>query len=282
MFIKKYYQNDAKIFNLFGLKIKTRNPKFYHDEIIKKFNELILYQRYNNLLDENKVFTFYYENEVIRMYIPKSNDDAVQTPILQFGTFFEIQNLEKIRKYINCGSFVLDAGANIGNHTVYFSKICGAKKVYAYEPLKPVYDMLCKNVELNNINNVECHNIALGERSGRASIEEFHSSNLGGTSFKEDTNGKFVLTSLDEQSFENLDFCKIDVEGHQLKLLKGAEKTLAKFKPALWIEMLSTENFGKNDLEELIKPKKLLEEYGYVLKEQLTNIDYIYIHKDNL
>lgn len=88
MFIKKYYQNDAKIFNLFGLKIKTRNPKFYHDEIIKKFNELILYQRYNNLLDENKVFTFYYENEVIRMYIPKSNDDAVQTPILQFGTFF--------------------------------------------------------------------------------------------------------------------------------------------------------------------------------------------------
>ena len=64
-------------------------------------------------------------------------------------------------------------------------------------------------------------------------------------------------------NIEKLDFCKIDVEGHQLQLLKGAKETLAKHKPMIWIEMLYKEDFPQcDDMQENILPKKLLEEYG--------------------
>ena len=153
--------NGHKQINLLGLKLKFRRKgvgeNIYSDQIKTTLNQIHKISMISVLM-KDYIFKMVYQDKEINFYLPNVYNDAVQTPILLYGTFFEIKNLEHIRKYINKNSVILDAGANIGNHTIYFSEICKAQKVFAYEPQKHVFNILKKNNELNNLKNVEIFN----------------------------------------------------------------------------------------------------------------------------
>lgn len=280
--IKRQYEKYCMDYNNTSVQIapaQTVPASDYHAVL----SDIRLYEKARTLIKDG-VFTIQFEDTLINFYLPSATKDIVQRMIFEEDAFFEEELLKKMRKYINSDSIVLDAGTNIGNHTIFFSKICNAKKVHSFEPLKTVFAIFEKNLELNNIKNVEKYNLALGESEGYASISGYSSTSVGSTQFEFSDSGSFKVIPLDSLNLERLDFAKVDVEGCQYEFLKGAKNTLERCKPTIWIEMLDRENawFGYDEQRELVLPKELLEQMGYVLVEQMSNYDYLYIHKDNL
>ena len=207
---------------------------------------------------ENKIYEFNYKKQVIKFYLPLLND-WVQKVIHDTKNFYEIGMLEDIKERVGEGKTIVDVGANIGNHTVYFSKVCKAKKVYSFEPQKKIFEILKRNVQLNNDNEeVELFNMGVGEERMFANANVIDKNNYGMTRLDKNVNGTIVINSLDKILFnksKNIDMIKIDVEGMEIDVLKGAKEILRKFKPLIYIEAGNDEEFKDVSV--------FLSQYGY-------------------
>nr|QGT50470.1 hypothetical protein Helico5904_1420 [uncultured Helicobacter sp.] len=163
----------------------------------------------------------------IKFYLPYALSDWIQAIILRTKDFYGIEGLEKVDKYIPKNAQILDIGANIGNHSIYWAMVKGAARIYAFEPIKETYEMLCKNITLNNLQEkIQTFNFALGAKQSQGSIKEFHIDNAGGTSIQNDEAGEIVIQSLDELEkrgvfTQKIDFVKIDVECFEDEVLRG-------------------------------------------------------------
>lgn len=81
----------------------------------------------------------------IEFYVPYYPTDFIQRILVETGSFYEqYYILEPLDKYLNKESIVFDAGANIGNHTLYWAKKTRVKKVYAFEPVEDTFEILKK------------------------------------------------------------------------------------------------------------------------------------------
>ncbi len=139
---------------------------------------------------------------------------------------------------------VLDIGTNIGYSLLRLSGLASSGRVAGFEP-DPVNHSACiKNLELNkHANNVRVYNMGLGESVMEAGIEVRTAGNRGANRIAVSTpgTGKISLSKLDtifsELNWQRLDLVKIDVEGYELKVLKGGASVLKKFLPTLFIEV---------------------------------------------
>jgi len=100
-------------------------------------------------------------------------DNAVTSSIIQ-GWQYEPYMFDFLKK--NCietyGKDIVDVGANNGNFAVEFSHLVGDEgKVHSFEPQRIIYYQLCGNVFMNGLDNVYCHNVAIGDRDGIAFID---------------------------------------------------------------------------------------------------------------
>jgi len=133
------------------------------------------------------------------------------------------------------GDIVSDIGAYVGDTTLWFSKAVGPQgKVYAFEPEPRNFEKLKANIERNKITNVIPLQLALSENEGEMQVASAGGSSImtqarTGTSVKVTTIDKFVGAN----KLPRVDFIKMDVEGHELKVLKGAHETIQAFKPSL-------------------------------------------------
>lgn len=215
------------------------------------------YQHEMDLVKKNNyIYTFERYEKHITMYLPHYEEDFIQKTIVECADFYEAGELEYLRNtFLKGGEVILDIGANIGNHTVFFSKICNAEKVYAFEPIAETYETLCRNISLNHVEDrVVANNVALGNDSGKGRIKHFNPHNIGGTQIEATNDGAISIKRLDDYEFERIDFIKIDVEGFEYKLLQGAKNTLNKHAPVIFVEIFE-DNFSEVD--------KLLRSYGY-------------------
>jgi FkbM family methyltransferase len=181
----------------------------------------------------------------LALSLPDAADDFVQGTILQTRGFYEAKILGRVRAMgiVGPGSVVCDIGANIGNHTVYFAAVMGAGRVIAFEPQAHCHGALRANIALNGLEGrVSTHQALVGAENGRGRMVGFSARNLGGTTFAPDHNGVVPMLALDgvlsEAEICALHLVKIDVEGMQMEVLRGAAKTLEARKPAVWVEIL--------------------------------------------
>lgn len=222
-----------------------------------------------NAVKENGYqFTFYKNGGQFNMYLPQYETDYIQHWIVNYADFFEYDELERLGRVVGQGKDILDIGANIGNHTLYFGKILHAHSIHSFEPVGDFYEILKKNVALNHLDDtVTVHNVALGNESGRARIKYFKPDELGATQIEQDSEGNMVLQRLDDLEFDNIDFIKIDVETFEYNLLLGAKQTLERHSPVLFIEIFDA-------LYE--KVNGLLNELGYYQFEEVSHTNYLY------
>jgi FkbM family methyltransferase len=229
---------------------------------------------------KENIFRFKYKGNQIQIKVPDISDH-ISYEICTQRKFFSHENLDDLKQFIRPSSVIIDAGANIGNHSLYFASICKAQKIFAFEPQADIFQILTENIRLNNFQHVIIPvKKALGDQSGHASIDfredlDLTGSrkilNTGGVFIKEDQQGEFELTTLDDyisDKIDRLDFIKIDVQGFEQKLLRGAKKTILKFKPLIYVEITTL-----HELNELILP--VMNEFGYKLKKAYT-IDYLF------
>jgi FkbM family methyltransferase len=141
------------------------------------------------------------------------------------------------------GDTVIDAGANVGTHTVPFAQAVGPTgHVHAFEPQGQVADVLEANLELNGLPQATVHRAAVGAAAGRIVVPRLNVErelNLGGVSlglFASGEGDEVPLQTLDALELPDCRLIKIDVEGMEADALAGATATLRRCRPILYVE----------------------------------------------
>lgn len=174
----------------------------------------------------------------VMLYNPR--DRYVGRSIDLYG---EYSNEEAVlfKSLLREGAVVLDIGAHIGPHTLVLAGTVGRRgAVLAFEPQRVLFQMLCANTALNNHTHVYCYHAAVGSHNGSLFVPELDytaENNFAGLSLGGHRQGEKVsLMTVDDLALQRCDFMKIDVEGMELDVLQGAEKTIERFKPVLYVE----------------------------------------------
>jgi len=158
-------------------------------------------------------------------------DSHISKWVEEEGRLDHDQNaLPLILEHIKEGDVVIDAGAFIGDHTIAYAKAVGINgSVIAFEPNPVAFKCL-----VHNCPSVYAFNYGLNSHAGCSFLKI--DKNVGASSLGE--SGEPVkLMCLDELNLDRLDFIKMDIEGYEVKALKGGINLIARFRPKMWIEV---------------------------------------------
>ena len=162
-----------------------------------------------------------------------TNDRYLGRSLIEYGEFSEGE-AELFKQIITPDMVVMDVGANFGAHTILFARL--AMHVYAFEPQRYVYDALEETIDLNGLKNVTAIRAAIGD-GAQVKYRELDVSvanNFGSYSFVDAEEGEPMQTyTLDSLPCH---FLKVDVEGMELEVLKGAEQMIRDYRPFIYIE----------------------------------------------
>jgi FkbM family methyltransferase len=157
----------------------------------------------------------------------------------EYGEYSEGE-VDLFRQCLAPGDVALDVGANFGSHTLPMAQFVGATGlVHAFEPQRIVFQILCGNVALNELDNVRALPHAVGRSPGRTKIPPINyggRSNFGGVAIGGERGEEVEVVTLDQLKLPKVKFIKIDVEGMELDVVLGAKATLARCRPILYVE----------------------------------------------
>jgi FkbM family methyltransferase len=222
---------------------------------------------------KDEIFEIVQDDISCKFFLPHASIDFLQTHIFLNCTFFESSLLQLVsERYGLSGKTVLDAGANIGNHSLYFAKIGGAKEVHSFEPQQSLYNILSKNIEINDVGErVIPFRKGLGEQASLGLISNAEMHHLGAGKLevqpKDSRNPRAIEIVTVDSLDTSFDFLKIDVEGMALNVLKGARETITNYKPVIWVEMFKTE------APEILP---LMKSMNYEMVEKIASHDYLF------
>lgn len=196
--------------------------------------------------------------------------------------------LDRRRHHFGNGVVAIDGGANIGVHTIEWARhMHGWGSVVAFEAQELVFHALAGNIAINNCLNARARFAALGETTGQIAVPQpdytvpgsFGSVELRRREDNEDIGQPLSYTermttvplvNIDSLILPRLDFLKLDIEGMEVEALRGARETLARFKPALLVEVI------KSDEAEL---RSLLQGLGY--RVERVGMNMIALHESD-
>lgn len=200
-----------------------------------------------------------------------SQDDHMYKIIVRSGTFYEIDLLNYIYEVkpffptVKGKNIAIDVGANIGNHSIFICSFI-VDHLIAFEPNPDVLPKLCRNLAKNNC-NYTLYECAVGEKESRGAIyiPENMVDNIGTARINlQSSDGNIEISTLDsvfsswrenEKDPIALSLIKIDVEGMEPQVLKGAKNTIQKYKPHIFVEAATK--------DELQRIREVLHSFGY-------------------
>ena len=242
---------------------------FYSKKIFKRIIPSFLRKFY--FLFKNK--TFIINNFKLKLNLKNSLERKIflENSFEKDQINFISKNIDEDKFY-----YFVDIGAYIGYYTLYFSKFPNIKKIISIEANKINYNNLLKNISLNELNNVLAYNLACSDTDGEVKLWYSNPNKMGGSSvlnendyefkkynlnphldknhikthynksFKDYKKSKdnFYYENINSKKFDNIIdvvdknlLIKIDVERHEIFVLKGAEKILNNNKIFLQIEI---------------------------------------------
>jgi len=208
-----------KIFNLVGLDIrKLKRSEYHRRSKSKRSDKLRLY-----------------ETATGKYFLPSdAYQDVIANSIID-NEVYDAEIVECAKKYIKKDTVVLDVGANYGQMSILFSEIAGkGGKVYSFEADDFIYEILTKNIEVNNRENIKPVFGAVHDREGETlffpiqDFERFGTYGSYGIDYTNQKKGREVKTlTIDSLEIrEKISFMKVDIQGGDLLALKGAVKTI--------------------------------------------------------
>ena len=201
-------------------------------------------------------------------------NDHISLKIIIDG-WFEKRELNALKSFFSQRHFskdlCLDIGANIGNHSLFFSTIFD--EVIAFEPYDKAFDLL--KINSSQVDNIQVNNFGFSDASKELPAQIVFG-NIGATSIvssAEQSNTILKVETLDsfanEKSLEGISFIKIDVEGHEYSVLVGAEDTLKKENAVISLELEMT-NFYENCIESINFLKSCGYSEAHILKNSFS------------
>jgi FkbM family methyltransferase len=175
------------------------------------------------------------------LFMYNRNDAFVGRSLDLYGEWCDFE-IRILRPFINAGDIVIDAGANIGTHTIAFAHLVGGSgTVHAFEPARRHFQMLAGNVALNGLDNVVCHQKAIGASNGEIRVPPLPAAdityNYSAVTLTEDSAGEVVpLVTLDSLNLPACRVIKIDTEGMETKAIAGAQALISRYRPLIYVE----------------------------------------------
>lgn len=200
----------------------------------------------------------------------------------------ELTIVQDIIEQIDRGIFI-DIGAAIGLYILHLRQYSSVP-IVAYEPSPLAFAVCKKNIELNQLPNVDLRNKACGNTTGSISMEIGINSRIAGSEKNIENEGtenikdldniavltrdnwtkkKVDLVRLDEdvESIETVSLIKIDCEGFEYQILQGASELIKKHRPILFIELhpqfIESYGYQLKDICEFLKPYYRLEYWDF-------------------
>ncbi len=171
---------------------------------------------------------------------------------LIFSEIFTEQQYISNGIVINEGDYIFDVGANIGLFSLFVSRLQKNVKIYAFEPIEPIFEVLQENIHLHSLHNIFLFNYGLSSENNSEKLFTFYPNMAGNSTTKplekleqqkamnavlsqeqvkyffqnSQVNGELRTLSsvIDELNIKTIDLLKIDVEGEEYEVLKGIEE----------------------------------------------------------
>lgn len=245
------------------MKKKITNSSWLKTFLQKKYRDLLLKPALKLILNNQKYPTFW----------TMPFDTICRTIILD--GYYEKTLLEGMCQLVpNKKGIVLDIGANIGNHTIFFSSVFS--KVFSFEPIASNCWILKANLHLNNIKNVILIENGLSDKNAEmtTSSNDSHDTNKSLIDITENINddqikikvliGDEVIKQL--QLNDPIVAIKIDVEGHEPNVIRGLTETIQKHQPIIYWEAFNINTVNQS--------KIVLKQLGYTHFYHLTSNKY--------
>ncbi len=173
-------------------------------------------------------------------------DDPIGKSLAWYGEWAEAE-IGFLSAFIGLGSAVVDVGANIGTHTLAFSRRVGsAGSVQAFEPQSVVFALLERNIAANGCTNVVAVRAGVGRTAGEMfvpAVDYASHVNVGSVALvRAEAAGaqhggeRTPIVALDELELATCHLVKIDAEGMEEDVLAGMAATIQRLRPVIYVE----------------------------------------------
>jgi len=174
-----------------------------------------------------------------------ANDLVIGRSMALYGEWAEPE-VSLLAQIIRTGDVLVEAGSNIGVHTLPLARLAGAEgTVHAFEPLVCNSQLLNANIVNNGLQNIRSYQMGVGERPGICDFPQpwpdqpnnYGALGLYTSQIIEDL--PMVpcgIVSVDSLQLKRIDFIKIDVEGHEREVILGSMSSISIHRPALLVE----------------------------------------------
>ncbi len=182
--------------------------------------------------------------------------DANSGVVYLYGFSDNLTYFDLYRQYAGAGTTAIDVGANLGIHTAVISQCVGEQgQVVAYEPVERIFQRLKNNVQMNGLVNVSCIHMGIGDTHGTIGFDDQEGDfNIGKARIQTSAQTTIPLTTIDTEAPKypsRVSLIKIDVEGFERHVLRGAINTLQQHQPVVVCEF-NPESYPFQELVELI------------------------------
>jgi len=200
-----------------------------------------------------------------------------------WGLNYEKSHWNEVKQYIQSTRVALDVGAHVGIWSIRMGGIFDT--VHSFEALSK--HVQCFNENLKLFDNVNINQIGLSNTVSTLKMKALDF-NSGASSFEykivqKNTKHKQTIVDvdtrpLDSYNLKNVDFIKMDVEGHELKVIAGAKRTLTENSPVIFIEILNR-NKPYDDITSVYTGLNALAEFGYRMEKHVGSGNYICVKR---
>ena len=181
----------------------------------------------SNLPTRTNLFSFFVDQP----------DDSVQSSHA-IGHFYEEEDLSVIKQYLGAGARIIDVGANVGNHLVYFSKVMGAREIIPVKSCPRASKLLKLNAALNGVSGLDFSllGVALGDNASPGLLGTLGLKNLREPN-ADDADGRVIIRRGDDLfRRRQCDFIRIDVKGHEFEILRSLSQTIDGWSPVVFVK----------------------------------------------
>ena len=220
-------------------------------------------------------------------YLFNTHDTYIGRSLDYYGEWSDAE-IWLFGQIVRPGDTVLEAGANIGAHTVWLSRAVAHGQVFAFEPARHTHQLLCANLALNGCLNVHALQQAIGSQNTSVDfplIDPGQPNNFGAVSLISTTGfpvEKVPQVTLDTLALDRLDFIKADIEGMELQLLQGGLETIARHRPVLYLEMTAQEGSKTGNRDALLGLLSPLHYQAYYFIAPMFNPQNFFCQTDDI
>jgi FkbM family methyltransferase len=221
------------------------------------------------------------------------NDKDVVSASIGSSGIYETHISELFRRIVKKGAKVIDVGANLGWYSLLSAKI-GAERIIACEPDPRSLELLKRSIAMNGFRGITCYEVCVTAKQGYATLY-VAKNKLGANSLVRKPEGEAIqarCTTLDhivkQENLERIDLIKIDVEGSEPDVVRGASHTLEvtdsilmEWNKKVWLDQMELfrNSFNQHELFQIVKSPKLIRPIKTEILLESNAPDNIYLRR---